>query len=104
MPPDGIEGEHLGKDEQGACHTANGCHVGGDLPPHIDQGTDDLDEQRRRHDVTHEMGDVQIIHPVGTGEVTEDTDDIGHHSTFLVTQLDQCPTLITAIEVNQEGG
>ena len=73
----------------------------GDLPPHVDEGTDYLYEQGCRQDGSHEMGDMHHIHQVNAEEITEDGDDIRHHTALLMTQLYQIPALITTIEMDQ---
>ena len=46
--------------------------MGGDLPPNIDHGTGNLNEQGSCDDGHHKVGDVQELHQVDTKEITED--------------------------------
>jgi len=41
-PPYRIEVEIFGKGYEGSAHTTDGCRVGGNLPPDVDERTDDL--------------------------------------------------------------
>ena len=47
QPDEKPETEELTEDKERSCHSTDGCCVGGDLPPHIDEGTDHLDAQCR---------------------------------------------------------
>ena len=86
-PPHGVEGEKDGEGHQCPLEAAYGRAVGGDFPPHVDDGARYLYEQGRHEDVGHELWDAQQAHQVVTGEVAEDGDDIGNHSAFLLRHL-----------------
>src|SRR3712207_8005870 len=50
------------------------------LPPYIDEGTDNLNDERRHQYAAHEVGHMEQIHQIVTGKVAQDGDDIGHHA------------------------
>ena len=76
----------------------------GDLPPHIDERTDNLDKQRGRDDRPHKVGDVQRLHQIDAEEIAEDGNHVGHQTALLMAQLYQVPAPIAAIEMNQQRG
>jgi hypothetical protein len=75
--------------------------MSGYLPPHIDKGTNNLNEQRCRYDIAHEMRNMQIVHAVHTHEIAEDTYHIWYHTTLLAAKLNQAPSLISTIKMYQ---
>ena len=99
-PVNGIVGEG----QQRTRHTADGRRVRTDFPPLVDDSADHLNDQRGHHDTRHEMRDAQQLHEIVADAVADNTDDIGHHATLLHTQFYQRPSLIAAIEMDEEGG
>ena len=57
-PPDGVEVQVFGKGKQRACHTTDGRCVRGNLPPDVDECTDNLYQQACHDDGSHEVGHV----------------------------------------------
>ena len=103
-PPHGIEAEVVGKGKECSAHASDGCRVGGNLPPDVDEGADNLYDQGSHYDRTHEMRHVKTLHHVDAGKITDDGNDVRHHTPFAVTQLDEVPALIPAVEVDEQGG
>lgn len=104
QPEHGIKGEHDGECGYRTSHTANGGSVGADLPPYIDDGTQNLYHQCNDKDARHEMGDVHALHDIHTDEIAQDGDNIGHHTTLALAEFDESPTLVVAIEGDEECG
>ena len=103
-PPHGIEAEELAEHEEGTGHTADSSHMGGDLPPYIDQRTDNLNKQGRRDHRSHEMGDMQQVHQIDAEEITEDGDHIWNDTALLDAELYQVPPLIATVEMDEHCG
>ena len=78
--------------------------MGGNLPPHVDDGAHYLDEQCRHEDARHKAGDAQPRHEIIAGEVAEDGNGVGHHAALLDAYLQRRPALITVIEVDEQRG
>ena len=78
--------------------------MGGNLPPDIDEGADNLYQQGCYHDGPHEVGHVETFHYVDTSKVANDGDDVRYHASFAVSQLDEVPSLIAAVKVYEQGG
>ena len=104
QPEHGIVGEHDGECSYRTGHTANGGSVGADLPPYIDDRTEYLNHQCHNKYARHEMGNVHALHDIHTYEIAQDGDDIGHHTTLALAEFDESPTLMMAIEGDEESG
>ena len=103
-PPDGVEDENHGEGKQGACHTADGCRMGGNLPPHVDDGTDDLHQQGGHENAAHEVEHVHRLQQPDARQIAQDGDDVRHHATLAIAHFDEVPPLMLSIEVNDVGG
>ena len=103
-PRHGVEHEDDGECYECSCHAADGCRVGGYLPPHVYQCAEYLYDECRHEYVAHEMGNVEAVHHIVAGEVAEYGDDVGHHAAFLLSELYECPSLVMAVEVYDESG
>ena len=104
QPEHGIVGEHDGECSYRTGHTANGGSVGADLPPYIDDRTEYLNHQCHNKYARHEMGYMHTLHDIHTYEIAQDGDDIGHHTTLALAEFDESPTLMMAIEGDEESG
>jgi len=49
------------------------------------------------------MGNVKPLHDIDAGEVADDGREVWHHAFLAVTQFDEAPTLIAAVEVDEHG-
>ena len=103
-PPDRIETEILGKGKESPTDSTDGCEMGGYLPPHIDEGTDNLNHQGCDDDGDDEMGYMHLHHDIDATEITENRQDVGHHATLATSEFDEAPTLIATIEVDEHRG
>ena len=103
-PPHGVEAQIVGKGKQRPAYASDSGSMGGNLPPDVDECADNLYQQSRHHNRSHEMGHVEALHHIDAGEVANDGDDVRHHASFAVSQLDEVPALITAVEVYEQGG
>jgi hypothetical protein len=45
---------------------------------------------------------MQSYHNIDTGEITDDREDIGYHTAFPLSEFDEAPSLIAAVEMDQE--
>ena len=50
------------------------------------------------------MGNVHALHDIHAYEIAKDRDDIGHHTTLTLAKFDEGPTLMVAIEGDEESG
>ena len=50
------------------------------------------------------MGNVHALHDIHTYEIAQDGDDIGYHTTLALAEFDESPTLMMAIEGDEESG
>ena len=73
------------------------------LPPDVDECTDNLQCQGSHHDRTHEVRHVETLHHIDAGEIADDGNDVRHHASFAVAQFDEAPALIAAVEVDEQG-
>ncbi len=103
-PPDGVEAQIIGKGKECAGHSANGCRMGGNLPPYVDECAEDLYGQCCHDDGTHEVRHVQLFHDVDAGEVADDGEDVWYHTLLAVSQFNEVPALIAAVEVDEQRG
>lgn len=85
IPPNRIETEIAGEGKEGTAQTANGCCVGGNLPPDVDEGTNYLYCQSCHHNAAHEMWHVEMLHDIYASKVANDRDGIWYHTSFAVS-------------------
>ena len=50
------------------------------------------------------MGYMHTLHYIHAYEIAKDGDDIGHHTTLALAKFDEGPTLMVAIEGDEESG
>ena len=62
-PPQRIEIEGYRIRHQSSCHTSDGCRMGADLPPYIDEGANHLYRQRYHYDDTDDARRIAVFHP-----------------------------------------
>ena len=76
----------------------------GNLPPYIDKGAQNLYYECRHEYVAHEVGYVEAMHYIVTHKVAYNRKQIWHYTTFLLAKLDECPSVIAAIEMDEQCG
>ncbi len=104
QPKDWIEREYHREGGYRPGHTPDGSCVGADFPPYIDDGANYLYHQCNDEYARHEMGYVHTLHDIHTDEIAEDGDNIRHHTSLALTEFDECPALMVAIEGYEESG
>lgn len=103
-PPDRVEAKYLREREERACHTTNGGSMRADFPPRIDYGANYLHDNGGYQNASHKMGNVHKLHQVDAPEIAGNGYHVWYHASLLLPQLYRCPSLITAIEVDEECG
>ena len=103
-PPHGVEGENLREGRQCAGQTADGRHVCGYFPFHVDDRTEHLDDHGRHQHTAHGMGDMEQVDDIIAHEVTHEADEVGHQPSLLGTQFDGRPSLVVAVEADEQRG
>ena len=103
-PSQGIESEDDGERKQRSCHASDGCGVCGYLPPDVYHGTENLDDQRRYENVAHKVRDVYLMHHIIAHEVAHYGDKIRYDATLLLAQLNERPTVVMTIEMDEQRG
>ena len=78
--------------------------MGGYLPPDVYHGTENLDDQRRYENVAHKVRDVYLMHHIIAHEVAHYGDKIRYDATLLLAQLNERPTVVMTIEMDEQRG
>ena len=103
-PPQRIETEDERERHYGSRGTADGCGVGGDLPPVVYYGTEYLYYEccndNGRYDVRHMLQ----THDIQACYVTHYRNGVWHHALLAPQQTQQRPSLVMSVQTDKGGG
>ena len=74
----------------------------GNLPPHVDQRTDNLYGQCHQQHPTDNVGHMLTAQHIVAREIADDGDDVRHHTSLTNTQINEAPALKATIEADEQ--